>query len=1012
MLGDFSENDNLQALHRLLLENDSVYSQSLHKLFVTQLWFYDAETQNCTLPKNLEVQPRSIKEMNARSRIWVDFVYESCGVEGNNPQTWKEVKSITGSRQSEQAQEDDVAVAHRYMEKEQVKKVENWVKKAVEKGAVGPSASYPIQTAGGAVQPIEAPVAQDRKPTHGKKRRVKALPNTPSLSASTSLSNSQTNEATSILQSAQNHLESHSDEIMNEEKATQIEQVCDPYENLNGAFSYKNAEGSGTSAQEQPQKALDEHLEALEEFASAPNQSIVSQSAGIDVPASEDIEQHVKAPEMPNSFDQSAYGAKKFSQNEFTKGRYQSASSRATQPKVVPNGIHPKGPSSSTHQRGPRIGPQRGAPSGAWKQGPLKGSRQYTPPRGPPNRGRGTQQRLPNRLIDVSEPSCKDPVTTLPRISATQAVLTPAKAPLSPVTGWPHLFQKNLSPDRLDDPHPANADKSQPKAQKIATGDTVRISSWPSLPNDRVSSHHGSESLSRQTLYQQRLDELQKDVNQSRRRRDKAQSSSEAGTRTFHRTMNQKAPKPQPKSSHKTKKRDQKARVINESWGPPQGSRSSSEAPSEARPRSGLNLDGAARLPSTAQPTLESLPAGSNKTDESSKTDPKLSDQERFATALTPILSAARGFPGELGLEIQIGQILILNVPVQYQGKYNTRKSWDALFNPSSGLQPPGTDFTDILTTSGADADFMLDVKTSKNTRIFAEKPHIFSVWYEFHCQTKDNDDFILLIDEEGQCGDEEGRYHINCLPKPLTSIHLHYPKHTWDARAFVKATLPFAPNKAVAAAVKELVDNLYIPGGRGKVMLYTRFESKDIQIDRVMMRRFSRSAYLANADIYLQITEVQDLACATNQDVKTAFRARAWSQEEMVDHNPSKLWYEVCLGSKSFEDLLLMNMHLEVGEVTTAWSEKEITESETLKDLLGATSSLVSKIDAVGAWNQGPGVQSAPTTTAGATAANTGLSGGVGNGWAKAVAVAQAAIPSASASVVPQSARGGEGFW
>ncbi|TQB75488.1 hypothetical protein MPDQ_002781 [Monascus purpureus] len=342
--------------------------------------------------------------------------------------------------------------------------------------------------------------------------------------------------------------------------------------------------------------------------------------------------------------------------------------------------------------------------------------------------------------------------------------------------------------------------------------------------------------------------------------------------------------------------------------------------------------------------------------------------------ALKPILDAAEYFPGTLTLECQVGLILIPLLPKTYrENTLISTSEWNRIFQPRNGLPPPTTKFINRLTTSGADVDYIVDMKRSKaegKARLFEQEYTDYSVVYEYHCRT--NADQILIITI-----DETGKFSVRGSTKTLGAVNLHFPRQTWDASIVVSGVMEHNSvnlEKDIRDAVQYIIDSLWVQPDRSLSRIFTRVpKDNKLAIEKVFMKRWTRHRYIRlgdalkdtdtlspedrgaetveksetyssvdqtsatsqssieNQDIFLQIMEVQDLFLGTNPLDPQAVRANCAPIREMVEKG--RQWYEVSVVSPSIEAILKANSNLEMGERTDDWRSL---------DLLGNDASIV----------------------------------------------------------------------
>ncbi|KAI5301553.1 hypothetical protein KEM55_001650 [Ascosphaera atra] len=287
---------------------------------------------------------------------------------------------------------------------------------------------------------------------------------------------------------------------------------------------------------------------------------------------------------------------------------------------------------------------------------------------------------------------------------------------------------------------------------------------------------------------------------------------------------------------------------------------------------------------------------------------------------MIPVLDSFRSFPGALRLEIQLGCILIEDVPTNAVGSLIQPKTWNEHFRPNHALVTPRTLFTNVLTSSGADIDYILSLKGEKRN---AEKSPLFLgeplgrlVWYEFHCKTKNNDTIIINIAENADA-------FVSRPQETLGSVNIHCPSNVWDAAAVVKGRFEYkrGVDLDVDRAIADFMEKLFIPEGEN-VCIYTRMpDGSVLHVEKAFMKRETKhkcsSSILgdvegqseANAEtddqgmVLLQITEVQSLVIGEFGHDRGYLRLRAKPYDSMV--REQRLWYEVAVVSTVAEDAL-----------------------------------------------------------------------------------------------------------
>lgn len=165
--------------------------------------------------------------------------------------------------------------------------------------------------------------------------------------------------------------------------------------------------------------------------------------------------------------------------------------------------------------------------------------------------------------------------------------------------------------------------------------------------------------------------------------------------------------------------------------------------------------------------------------------------------------------------------------------------------------------------------------------------------------------------------------------------------------------------------------------------------------------------------DTFLQITEVQDLLIGSSTSDSQALRARCAPLPEM--HKKDRQWYEVSLVSPAIEAILKANANVEIGERTDDWRSPDLLGKDAmlasdhpaielggdsdasmalspplspvataigkagLGELLGLTKTVVDKIDGIGFFNYGPGVEAVRAASGGFAGGATAPAPGAG---------------------------------
>ncbi|RAH66257.1 uncharacterized protein BO66DRAFT_187017 [Aspergillus aculeatinus CBS 121060] len=485
-----------------------------------------------------------------------------------------------------------------------------------------------------------------------------------------------------------------------------------------------------------------------------------------------------------------------------------------------------------------------------------------------------------------------------------------------------------------------------------------------------------------------------------RAQRSEKESFSEVTSREFHNTRH-RSPKSASTAKSKAEAKARRQATLEDSWGISKPKKQPVQSSEGQKPASGVTVQ-ALVVPKPAPVKDEGIQR----------------QVKSLYDAIIPILDSAACFPGAMNIEMQFGLILVPLLPKSYRQENLTADAWTRLFRPQSGLSAPTTKFIRRLTTSGADIDHIVDIRTSKadgKLRLFEQDYTDYCVSYEFHFRTRSNQLYMVVIDENG-------RYSVREPGKKLGGITFHFPAYTWDANMSVNQVTGLVgdSNPDIEQIAQHLAKSIWVEPDRNLICIYTRLPTEvenKVTLEKVYMRRWTRHRHLqrdeaaariargqasatvttspdkaldeddinTTSHIFLQITEVQDLLFGKHYTEPEVKRARATAPAEMV--NNGRLWYEVSLVSPAIDSLLNSNADLEVGEPTTDWCGIDLfgrdaaalihdtttnegkTEDETpsavakdighagLGDMLRLARTVIQRIDAVGYWNTRPGM-------------------------------------------------------
>jgi hypothetical protein len=464
--------------------------------------------------------------------------------------------------------------------------------------------------------------------------------------------------------------------------------------------------------------------------------------------------------------------------------------------------------------------------------------------------------------------------------------------------------------------------------------------------------------------------------------RERKQKEDEFSSRQLHSTMKQTAPKPGNKGTPGNKKITDKERQqkINEVLGDPVVTSTSSKSAPQVDKMSARKREVLKKNPGL-DPAAAAMLA-----------EKQLSSQQvdKLIEYLIPLFEASRAFRGDLKFEIQLGQVLIAISKdlVTEDLQFVSKKKWESMFSPGAGSQqPPATSFSNTLTRNGHDVDRILKIKLPRGsngrgpTKLFDElKPGPSEIIYEFHCQSKESEEFWIVVDATG-------KYSVRKSISTIGSVNVHFPAYIWDARAVLHGTADFCePDEEIAMVVASFMETVYVPAQKNLNITYRQPAENEMTVRSVTVKRTSlHSCRLMDCqDAQLQITEVKTLFHRFHLKDKKLSQFFEKDYQKMLDGD--RIHYEVSLTHKSINEALKQNRKLEIGALTNeATTGKSLLKSHTFQIMLDLASHVVSKIDWAGVHNNGtllrlmqeqshlqarvtntnpPGIPTAPTLT------------------------------------------------
>ncbi|ETN37387.1 uncharacterized protein HMPREF1541_08378 [Cyphellophora europaea CBS 101466] len=329
----------------------------------------------------------------------------------------------------------------------------------------------------------------------------------------------------------------------------------------------------------------------------------------------------------------------------------------------------------------------------------------------------------------------------------------------------------------------------------------------------------------------------------------------------------------------------------------------------------------------------------------------RVKETEGLKNQLRPLFEHSRAFSGRMVFGIHLGQVLLSADPEAGTKGFDS-KTWYEVFGSNSAVKPPLTYFTPVITTNGADVDRILEARSplGSTEKLFdRHRPGPSSVCYEFHCQSKNGENFLLVVREDLT-------YEIRNSTANIGMVCMQCPAQVWDACAILQgAEFWHNPPLEIQDTVERFVSSIHIAPGRGLSLYFQQPSGNILTIKSVQMKRVSLHECLLpeHEGIQLRVTEQKTLCTRVSPSDKRLWKALEYSYEVMVQQG--FVHYEMCLVDTTINSALEANQALEVGELTdAATTGKSLLKDNRIRRLLDTTVTVLTKIDFVGMHNYG----------------------------------------------------------
>jgi hypothetical protein len=308
---------------------------------------------------------------------------------------------------------------------------------------------------------------------------------------------------------------------------------------------------------------------------------------------------------------------------------------------------------------------------------------------------------------------------------------------------------------------------------------------------------------------------------------------------------------------------------------------------------------------------------------------------------LLQILDNVRAFRGYLDMEVSIGRTLIEGLRGPEAREFAAskpmppRRMAGGLKEHLSLNESTKLYFVERLTSSTVEA-------CQIHTPQLFHQEAVEECWYEFHCEDKYHNQFIVKVKAVDDA-------QIELVPATIGQIFFHYPKRKWDARFAVNGRKPYTHRKAVKEFMEKLSAEVRDSKDGRLVDLRFRMTSNLKIISAYTKKRLS-FGHINNERITLHLTEVQDLIRGWMRDDTSLHQFASRERAEMIEAR--RLWYEakMSISAKSFFD---ENLKTKAGD-DAVWDAKDVLDDKMLSDIQSVVDRVIIRMDGVGVLNKG----------------------------------------------------------
>ncbi|KAF3919604.1 hypothetical protein ABW20_dc0103787 [Dactylellina cionopaga] len=327
----------------------------------------------------------------------------------------------------------------------------------------------------------------------------------------------------------------------------------------------------------------------------------------------------------------------------------------------------------------------------------------------------------------------------------------------------------------------------------------------------------------------------------------------------------------------------------------------------------------------------------------------RLHQKAVFEKVFDAAFEDVRRFCGDVRFEARLGRIVFPMIPKKFlKSTYAFQWSnWDNDLHRAK-IQ---TLFTDILSISPSDADFVVGLKVSGGDPLFEKPPIVRNVIYEIEGLTFQKFPFTIVINAE------TFEFEVRSDEQTFGTVFWNCPTMTWDAEFRL---VGYKNLKSLEAQAKKIVESLDVEYDLDYPIFTINTQGLDLEIRSGSCRRESRHMVLPSEvhhghEFTLVLTEHIGMKLQDRDDLPGILRFQSVYGTESNHQNMT--WYTMHLVSDEVEQAFWKNRALKITELTDKSAKDILLKKErdgltTMEAMVAAVSNLVSKINNVGYSN------------------------------------------------------------